>query len=271
MKLPKKRCSVVTVSTLLALQNRATRDENQLFYAEGVRALVEATHAQIPLEALFYCPALLSYQFARRLLRRLRKQGVPCSQLTNAQYQQISRSDEPQGVCFVARQNWTNLQNATPQNCWLALDEIRTPGNLGTMIRSAEAFGAQGLVLLGDQVDPFHPTCVRASMGALFNVQFMRASLPDFLAWKMVHNCQLVGTSPHATIAHFDFRFGPRSIIWMGSERQGLSIEQQKLCDAIIQIPMSGRSDSLNVAMAASICLAEVFRQRRAAHVKLNV
>lgn len=260
MNLPKNRCSF---STLLALRQRAPRDRHQLFYAEGGRALFEASQSPSSLEALFYCPALLSNPFARRLLRQWRKRGVPCSQLTKNQYLQISPSEEPQGVFVVVRQHWTPLAEAAPAGCWLALDEIRTPGNLGTIIRSAEAFGAS-LILLGEKIDPFDAACVRASMSALFNIQMVRTTMTDFLDWKTRHNCGLIGTSPQGKTAHFDFCFGPRPILWMGNERQGLSALQQNLCDDIIKIPMSGRSDSLNVAMAASICLAEVFRQRNA-------
>lgn len=255
-----------SLSTLLTLRDRAARDRHQLFYAEGVRPLAEAGAARADLEVLFYCPSLLTNQFAHHTVRRLRKIGVPCSQLTAHEYQQISRSEEPQGVFLVARQNWTELCDATPDAgcCWLALDEIRTPGNLGTMIRSAEAFGAAGLMIIGDKVDPYDPTCVRASMGALFNIRLVRVKMTDFLAWKARRDCSLIGTSPHGTAVHFDFPFGPRPILWMGGERQGLSLQQQAHCDGLVKIPMGGRSDSLNVAVAAGICLAEIFRQRQA-------
>lgn len=263
MNLSKNCCFL---STLFTLRERTARDGRQLFYAEGVRPLVEAVQTHSSIEALFYCPAFFVHPFARRLVRRLRKQGVPCSQLTREEYLKMSRSETPQGVFLVARQNWTHLKAAEWKDgsCWLALDEIRTPGNLGTIMRSAEAFGAIGVIFLGEKTDPFDPACVRASMGSLFNLQLVRATMQDFLAWKQRHKGQLIGTSPHGSNSHFDFPFGGRPILWMGSERQGLSSQQQALCDDIIKIPMGGRSDSLNVAMAASICLAEVFRQKQA-------
>lgn len=267
MKFPQNRRSSVV---LCALQQRAARERQQLFLAEGIRALVEVTHAQVSIEALFYCPSLLSHTFARRIIRRYRKQGVPCSQLTKEEFLSVSRSDEPQGVIFMARQKWTTLENLAPTGVWLALDEIRAPGNLGTIIRSAEAFGVAGLILLGDAIDPYDPACVRASMGALFSIQLIRAPISDFLSWKKRNAYQLIGTSPQGTTAHFHYDFSPRSILWMGSERHGLSRHQQSLCDHIIKIPMCGRSDSLNVAMAASICLAEIFRQRHATSLHLS-
>ena len=260
-----KNCSS-SLLTLLALRERAARDQRQLFYAEGVRALIEAAASSFPLEALFYCPSLLPSEFIRRFIRCQRKRGVPCSQLTPAEYRQISRCEEPQGILAVMQQQWTKLPDVTADaiatGAWLALDEIRAPGNLGTIIRSAEAFGACGLILLDNKVDPFDPGCVRASMGALFHVPLVRTSLAELLAWKTKHNCQLIGTSPQGTTSHFDFPFEPRSILWMGSERKGLLPQQQSLCDGIVKIPMCGRSDSLNVAIASGICLAEVFRQR---------
>jgi RNA methyltransferase, TrmH family len=250
------------VSLAAALRNRATRDRLGLFTAEGIRFLLEADALQAPLHSLLWCPPLLSNNVARRTIRRLRRSGLPVFSLTPAQFQTLARGAEPQGVIVVAHQNTLPLsQHQTQGLCWLALDEIRSPGNLGTILRTADASGAAGLILIGERIDPYDPSCVRASMGALFNVPIVRASLTEFCEWKAAQDYQLVGTSPHAARCFYDFQFSPRTVLWLGSERKGLSAGQMAQCDATVRIPMRGRADSLNVAVAAGICLYEIYRQ----------
>lgn len=122
---------------------------------------------------------------------------------------------------------------------------------------------AAGLLLIGDAVDAYHPACVRATMGALFNLQFVRTSASEFRAWKQRHDCILVGTSPAAALEYNAVSYSSPTVLWMSWERKGLSAQQQQMCDVMVQIPMLGRSDSLNLAVAKGVMLYEVLRQRR--------
>jgi TrmH family RNA methyltransferase len=146
----------------------------------------------------------------------------------------------------------------------VALSSIQSPGNLGTLLRTADAVGAAGVILLGDGVDPYDPAAVRASMGAIFSQRFVRASTRELAAWKRRSGALLVGTSPAAPTDYQALTYPPSLVLFMGHERQGLSPEEQALCDELVRIPMVGSSDSLNLAVATSVMLYEVFNQHRA-------
>jgi len=158
--------------------------------------------------------------------------------------------------------------DAHPGNA-VALDTVQSPGNLGTILRTCDAVSAAGVILVGDAVDPFDQATVRATMGALFTQRFVRASLAEFSAWKASQNCLLVGTSPAAQTDYQAARYPAPVVLWMGGERKGLPAEFQQLCDVMVRIPMVGRSDSLNLAVATSVLLYEVFNQRRAENKKV--
>lgn len=132
-------------------------------------------------------------------------------------------------------------------------------------MRTAEAVGATGIFLLSDEMDPYHPATVRASMGSIFALQFVRCPVSEFLAWKSSQDFMLIGTSPQAKTDYRLMHYPERCIIFMGGERKGLSAEHQALCDTMIKIPMEGTLDSLNLAIATSIILYEIYNQRRLA------
>lgn len=253
------------VTDLLALCQRPVRDQRGLFLAEGVRHLAQAIAANAPLEAIIYCPSLLKNPFAQHAIRHLRKNGVHCTQLAPAGFQTVTHTADPQGVLLVARQNWLPLSQANPNEglCWLVLDNVQSFGNLGSILRSADAAGVGGTIFLGDLIDPFESACVRATMGAIFSVPLVRTTWPKLLDWKRSHDARLIGTSPGATVAHNNFSFEPRTLLWMGGERKGLSAAQQAACDAVVKIPMHGRADSLNVSVATGILLFEIARHHQ--------
>ena len=145
----------------------------------------------------------------------------------------------------------------------MALDQVHSPGNLGTILRTGDAVGASGLILLGDAVDPYDPACVRATMGAIFAQRLIRVTAAEFAAWKCRSGCRLVGTSPHAARDYRAVSYPVQTVLFMGGERRGLSNERQRLCDDLVRIPMVGRGDSLNLAIATGVLLYEVFNQQR--------
>ena len=148
---------------------------------------------------------------------------------------------------------------------WIALDSVADPGNLGTILRTSDAVGGKGIVLLDHSTDPYDPTAIRASMGAVFSQQLVRASLAEFARWKQHTPCAVIGTSDKAASDYQAVRYPAPLIVLMGSERQGLQEAHYQLCDDVVRIPMMGRSDSLNLAVATAVVLYEVFNQRRKA------
>jgi len=145
----------------------------------------------------------------------------------------------------------------------VALDAAQDPGNIGTIMRTGDAFGSAGLILLGNCADPYDLTALRASMGAIFSQRLAKTSFADFADWKQRFNYYVTGTSRAAARDYRKVFYRFPMVLLMGSERVGLSSEQQALCDQMVSIPMVGRSDSLNLAIATGIVLYEVFYQAR--------
>ena len=171
--------------------------------------------------------------------------------------------DGPQGLGAVLRQRTESLDQATPggELYWVALDAAQDPGNIGAILRTSDAVGGAGLILLGNAADPYDPAAVRASMGALFAQRVVRADWDTFVAWKQQHGVAVIGTSDKAEQDYRGASYPTPLVLLMGSEREGLSPAQQAVCDRMVRIPMVGRSDSLNLAVATAIVLYELFHQ----------
>jgi RNA methyltransferase, TrmH family len=252
------------VVRLLALRRREVRDGSGLFFMEGVRFLAEAADHRAGLESLVVAPDLLESPVGRAVANRLRRAGTPCMVVTARDFHRLSMSESPQGIAAVGRQRWQSLLATRPGMglCWLLLDHIRSPGNLGTMLRTSEAVGGTGAILLGGAADPYDPASVRASMGALFGQKLVRTTEQEFNAWRRRHGVVTVGTSPHAHRSYCTVAYRGPVALYMGSERGGIAPGRQGMCDLMVGIPMVGRVDSLNVAVAAGIMLYELLRQR---------
>jgi TrmH family RNA methyltransferase len=251
----------------LSLHTRAERARTGLFYAEGVRAVARAVEHGTPIETVVVAPDLLTNPFGQTLAADLRQSGTFCLAVTAEVFALLSHAEESQGIGVVARQQWEPLERLPPWDglCWVALAGVRSPGNLGTILRTCDAVGAGGLILLDSGIDPYDPAATRASMGSLFAVQLARATLPELVQWKTWHGCTLVGAASGAPVDYHDISYTPPVVLLMGPERRGLSRAEQALCDQMVRIPMVGAADSLNLAVATGILLYEVFNQRRAA------
>ncbi len=250
--------------SLLALATRKERDRRGLFFAEGLRFAAQALAHQAAIEAVLVVPKMLTHSGGEKLLRQMAARGVPHWETTPELFLRLSRAEEPQWIGAVIRQRWERLDQAasSPGLCWVALDQVQSPGNLGTILRTGDAVGASGLILMGDAVDPYDPACVRATMGAIFAQRFVRTSPKEFVAWKRRTDCLLVGTSPQAKEDFRAVAYPAGTVLFMGGEKKGLSLEMQRLCDKVVRIPMVGSSDSLNLAIATGVMLYEVFSQR---------
>jgi TrmH family RNA methyltransferase len=182
-------------------------------------------------------------------------------------FKSISLKDGPQGLAAVVCQRWASLADIRPgrELCWVALNEAQDPGNLGTILRTGDAVGDVGVILLGSTTDPYDPAAVRASMGAIFSQRIVRATFAAFMWWAHEQHCSVVGAAGAASVDYQAHRYAAPFALLMGSEQHGLTAEQQAACDSVVRIPMVGGSDSLNLAVATSVILYEAFNQRRAA------
>jgi TrmH family RNA methyltransferase len=241
-----------------ALQQRKARQEARLFLVEGIRHVGEAVEAKAAVEAIYYAPELLKSEFAADLVARQADKGVACYATTPQVFASLAEKDNPQGILAVVRQPDHRLDELTPDNFpWgVALVSPQDPGNLGAILRTIDAVGASGLILLESSVDIYHPACVRASMGTLFWYPVVQASFSDFQSWVGGKGYHSYGSSAHAAQNYLEARpYRTPRILLLGSEREGLTAEQQSLCESVVRLPMAGRATSLNLAVAAGILL----------------
>lgn len=251
------------VKFIRSLHSRAERERTKLFFIEGIRLVTEAVQLGIAIETLVVASALLKSQFARDIVRTQQERGTPCLEVTAEVFKSISVKDGPQGIGAVLHQRWQPLEQLTlaHDNYWIALDAAQDPGNIGTILRTSDAVGCAGIFLLGTSADPYDPGALRASMGAIFSQRLVKASFSEFVQWKQQRHYTVVGTSGAATQDYRQAQYQKPLVLLMGSERQGLSSEQQAICDLMVKIPMVGRSDSLNLAVATGVVLYEIFYQ----------
>ena len=189
----------VTIKRIRALRDREERDRTGLFYGEGVRFLVEAVKHNAQIEMLVICPPLVLNVATRMLISKLRRAGTPIIEVTPEVLHSIAQIDDPQGVGAVVRQKWRTLDEVKLDGrlCWVALESVQSPGNLGSMVRTASAVGAAGFIFLSESVDVYDPASVRAGMGAIFAQRFVRTTPQELAEWKVPRQWRLIGTSPN--------------------------------------------------------------------------
>ena len=245
---------------------RGERERTGLFYIEGMRFLARALQHQARIETLVICRDLLVHPFAQKLVGKLQRLGTPLLEVSGEVMESISQVQDSQGLGAVVYQRWQRLEQVRIRTklCWIAIETIRSPGNLGTILRTSDAVGGAGVMLIGNSTDPYDPAAVRATMGAMFTQRFVKTSIAEMRRWKRRGQYQLVGTSPAAAQDYHEVRYNKPTILLIGEERKGLSAELQAMCDLVVSIPIVGESDSLNAAMATGVILYELFNQHRA-------
>ncbi|HEX6506685.1 MAG TPA: RNA methyltransferase [Chloroflexota bacterium] len=254
-----------SVKRIRELRHRKHREESGLFVVEGIRLVGEAAEMRAEVETVVVAPDLLQSQYAHVSTERLRSRGAELLEVSADVFRSLSSRDGPQGIAAVLPQRWDTLDNIEPGSelCWVALEAVQDPGNLGSILRTADAVGAGGVFLLGPTTDPFDPAAVRASMGAILSQRVVRASVAELAAWKERHDAFVVGTSDSGSVEYTTIAYRSPTVLLMGSEREGLHPDQRAVSDLVARIPMVGHSDSLNLSVATGVMLYEIFNQRR--------
>jgi len=216
-------------------------------------------------ECLVVAPDSLRSEQGWLWVNQARQKGLEILEVSAEVFERLSTKDGPQGLAAVVGQQWEDLRRVQPQSGrpWVALESVADPGNLGTILRTSDGAGGAGVILLDNSTDPYDPSAVRASMGALFSQKIVRATSQEFADWKLSTHCALVGTSDAAREDYHGFAYPDPLVVLMGSERQGLSEDLLRLCDVVVSIPMLGKSDSLNLAVATALVLYESLNHRR--------
>jgi TrmH family RNA methyltransferase len=245
-----------TVKAVRALHLRKERDETGLFVAEGLKNVTEGVE-------LGHAPKILLY--GRDGDHPLLKQAIAATlaadgeviEVTQEILAKVSRRDNPQAVVGVFAQTFRPLAEIDPTAapCFVALHRVRDPGNLGTIVRTADAAGCGGVILVGECCDPYSVEAVRATMGSIFAVPLTRASEAEFAAWRGGWPGSVVGTLLSAAVDHRAADYRKPALVLMGNEQQGLPPEMAGLCDVTVKIPMRGRADSLNLSVATGIMI----------------
>ncbi len=251
------------VKSIRALRERKERDASGTFFAEGERLLRAALQTGAAFQTVVLAPDRLTNSEAA-LVDSLQEMKLPLLELTPELFDVIALREEAQSVGAVISQRWEALSSVEEtRRCWLVLHDIQHPGNLGTLIRTCDAAGGDGVILTGRSTDTYHPIAVRGSLGAIFSQRIVRASQSDVARWLPNSGCNVVGTSPDGTKDYREADYASRPVVIMGgNEREGISRDQIALCDELVRIPMAGYVESLNLSVATALVLYEVLRQQ---------
>ncbi|HSH05935.1 MAG TPA: RNA methyltransferase [Anaerolineae bacterium] len=256
------------IKQLRQLQRKKYRRQTGLYFIEGLRVVLTAIEQNAPIHTIVYAPDLLTSQPAFDMIAQAETNGLTCTPITADLFRTISTRDNPRGLGAILHANPTPLDQLTvhPHDIWVALFEAANPGNIGTVLRTMDAMGAAGLLLIGQQAtEPFQTDVAKASMGALFTLPV--TTLPNWstaATWAQQQNLHLVATSAHAPHQFWQTDPSPYrypALLLIGSERHGLPPAIQDSAHTAVTIPMHGHSTSLNAAVATALILYELRRQ----------
>jgi TrmH family RNA methyltransferase len=247
--------SNTTVKLLRSLRDKKARRAEGLFLAEGLRIIAEARDSGRLPEILAFSSEGARHPLAADIIAATEAGVGEAIETTPEILSKMSGKDNPQMLLGAYRQPSTSLDHIDRAKAplWIVAQALRDPGNIGTILRTGDAVGAGGLILIDDSADPFSVEAVRASMGAVFTQEIATARWPEFVAWLRSGDGQLVGTSLKASQAYLEAEYRQPCFLLIGNEQQGLPEEYEAECDLLVKIPMAGRADSLNAAVAAAV------------------
>lgn len=251
------------------LFDRRDRNETGEFLIEGYRELKRAADNNIGFQTLFICPKLFLGCNENALIDQICVQKVEVIVCDENAFKKISYRDRPDGLIAIARQMKKSLNDligllSEKKDPFLIVAEaIEKPGNLGTILRSADAAGVDGVIVCDRCTDIYNPNVVRASVGTLFTIPVVEASSQETLTWLQKRKIKVVAATPSAEQEFTESNLPESIAIAVGTEQLGLSEIWMKAADLKVRIPMRGIADSLNVATATTLLLYEVVRQRK--------
>ncbi|AIJ69088.1 TrmH family RNA methyltransferase [Brucella suis] len=252
------------VKDLRSLALKKFRDQQGVFLAEGLKLVIDALEQDWRIKTLVFAKSGKGNKTVEQVAARTFAKGGLVLEVTEKVISAITRRDNPQMVAGVFEQQYHQLAGLKPKgnDVYVALDRVRDPGNLGTVIRIADAVGAKGVILIGDTTDPYSLETVRATMGSVFSVPLYRASEADFLNWRKGFSGLVVGTHLKGAVDYRTIPYANKPVILiMGNEQQGLPDSLAGACDKLARIPQAGRADSLNLAIATGVMLYEIRRE----------
>jgi TrmH family RNA methyltransferase len=256
------------VKYICSLYDRHCRAAEGSFIVEGYRACERLFQSNYSVEALYYCSEFWKYEHresSEALLQSAQNKFIPVFSTSKSVFEKISYREHPDGVLAISKIKSMHLDQLefSDNLLMIILEGVEKPGNLGSIIRSAQAVGANALILCDSTVDPYNPNVIRASQGLIFSCPLVLSTNEATLAYCLKNQIQLVTTSPHASKIFWEEDFTQSTAIVMGSEKTGLSpFWLQSKLSTSIKIPIIEAADSLNVSTATALILYEALRQR---------
>lgn len=253
------------IKRIKRLGRKKYRRQEGAFFAEGLRVVLSAIENNATIDTIVYCDDLLTSYVAREMLAEERAAGTRCVEISAQLFRNISDRDDPVGLGAIIAANWTTVDDLSvaPDDILVALIGISEPGNLGTILRTIDAVGAAGCLLVGQTVDPYHPTAVKASMGTIFSMPICHLNDPgELLDWAMSKSLHKIATSAHAKDSFKGAVYRFPVLLMLGSEGEGLPSRILNRADISVAIPMAGSASSLNLAVASGIFLYELAYRR---------
>jgi TrmH family RNA methyltransferase len=252
------------VKEIRALHQKKHRDETGLFIAEGQKLVRDAAEHGWPIRTLAYAAAKASDEQIGALAARTKAGGGTVIEVSVQVLEKIARRENPQSVIGVFEQRFAPTASIGRDGIWVALDRVRDPGNLGTILRTADAAGVAGVALVGASCDAFSLEAVRATMGSIFHVPLARTDEAELLAQAHRHGARIVGTHLSATTVDYrDADYVTPLVLLMGNEQQGLTETLAAACGQLVRIPMRDGADSLNLAVSTGLMIYEALRGKR--------
>ena len=246
------------------LADRKHRRREGAFVVQGIQPVWQSVEAGAAVEVILVAPDLLRHPGARAMVAHQEAAGVRVARLSGDLFGRIADRDGPSGLAAIVRTAPVALDALAvgADSLFAAVHSAGNPGNVGTIVRTASAVGAAGVILTGPSADPYDPAAVKASMGALFTVPVVTAASPaEFLDWAHRAGVRVAATSARGSVSCWDADLMPPVAILLGSEGSGLPDDLLSAADLRVAIPMTGTAESLNLAVAAGVLLYEARRQ----------
>jgi TrmH family RNA methyltransferase len=232
-----------------------------------LKAVGQAFDSHSQIKTLIYSTELLVSDYGMWLVHQVSEiENIQVLEVSPSVFESLARKEKPQGIMAVIQQQWASFSdfNLIDRGIFVALESIQNPGNLGTILRTCDAVGAHGLILLNYSTDPYDPAAVKASMGSIFTVPLVKSTSQEFLNWATTKSLPIIGTSDKASQSCFTYQYPNPCVLLMGSEREGLPQELVEHTKEMLGIPMEGAADSLNISVATGIILYQAYLSHKA-------
>lgn len=250
------------IKMIRKLRDKKYRHESGLFFLEGIRIVLEALEHKEQIHQLIVSRELLTNSKAIQAVDQAKEEEISVLDVSAEVFSTLSDKNGPQGLAAVAYQKWLTLSDLDGcfSGIWIALHQVADPGNLGTIIRTLDGMNGKGVILLDNCTDPYDPSSIRASMGAIFGKGLLKTTSTNFIKWNLSRGIPLIGATDAAKNDYHDYPYPKNMILLMGSEREGIPPHLQESCLDLVAIPMLGQADSLNLSVASSIILYAILQ-----------